>query len=118
MLSSGALSVGNWANQPPKNKTLKEPTSGWLFYYEKEGGMESLKYHRILLKLSGTLEEIRLGIDPRRAWISRRVKEVREMVWKCHRIVPGNLWRGKIGLSRQDRATRITCMLLRDERSA
>ena len=44
--------------------------------------MEELKYHRILLKLSGEAlgTSLRTGIDPQRAVnIAMRVREVREM---------------------------------------
>ncbi len=64
--------------------------------------MESLKYHRILLKLSG--ESLAgpqgFGIDPVRAHdIASRVKEVREMGVDVAIVIgAGNLWRGKVGL--------------------
>ncbi len=72
--------------------------------------MESLKYHRILLKLSG--EALSgphgSGIDPERARdIASRVKEVRELGVDVAIVIgAGNLWRGKVGLdSGMDRAT-------------
>ena len=72
--------------------------------------MESLKYHRILLKLSGEAlgGEAGSGIDPARGLdIARRVKEVREMGVDVAIVIgAGNLWRGKVGLSSgMDRAT-------------
>ena len=72
--------------------------------------MESLKYHRILLKLSGEAlgGDVGSGIDPRRALdIAGRVKEVREMGVDVAIVIgAGNLWRGKVGLSSgMDRAT-------------
>jgi uridylate kinase len=72
--------------------------------------MESLKYHRILLKLSGEAlgGDVGSGIDPTRGLdIARRVKEVREMGVDVAIVIgAGNLWRGKVGLSSgMDRAT-------------
>jgi uridylate kinase len=72
--------------------------------------MESLKYHRILLKLSGeALSGMNgSGIDPERARdIASRVKEVRELGVDVAIVIgAGNLWRGKVGLdSGMDRAT-------------
>ena len=72
--------------------------------------MESLKYHRILLKLGGeALSGINgSGIDPERARdIANRVKEVRELGVDVAIVIgAGNLWRGKVGLdSGMDRAT-------------
>lgn len=72
--------------------------------------MESLKYHRILLKLSGeALSGMHgSGIDPERARdIASRVKEVRELGVDVAIVIgAGNLWRGKVGLdSGMDRAT-------------
>jgi uridylate kinase len=72
--------------------------------------MDSLKYHRILLKLSGeALSGIHgSGIDPERARdIANRVKEVRELGVDVAIVIgAGNLWRGKVGLdSGMDRAT-------------
>jgi len=69
-----------------------------------------LKYHRILLKLSG--EALAgpqgFGIDPKRAEdIARRVSEVRELGVDVAIVIgAGNLWRGRSGLDRgMDRAT-------------
>ncbi len=72
--------------------------------------MDSLKYHRILLKLSGeALSGMHgSGIDPERARdIASRVKEVRELGVDVAIVIgAGNLWRGKVGLdSGMDRAT-------------
>jgi uridylate kinase len=72
--------------------------------------MESLKYHRILLKLSGEAlgGDVGSGIDPTRGLdIARRVKEVRELGVDVAIVIgAGNLWRGKVGLSSgMDRAT-------------
>ena len=72
--------------------------------------MESLKYHRILLKLSGEAlgGDTGAGIDPTRGLdIARRIKEVREMGVDVAIVIgAGNLWRGKVGLSSgMDRAT-------------
>jgi uridylate kinase len=76
----------------------------------EEGCMETLKYHRILLKLSGEAlgGDVGSGIDPTRGLdIARRVKEVREMGVDVAIVIgAGNLWRGKVGLSSgMDRAT-------------
>jgi uridylate kinase len=72
--------------------------------------MESLIYHRILLKLSG--EALSgpqgFGIDPQRANdIARRVREVRELGVDVAIVIgAGNLWRGRVGLEvGMDRAT-------------
>ena len=72
--------------------------------------MENLKYHRILLKLSGeALSGINgSGIDPKRAQdIAQRVKNIRELGVDVAIVIgAGNLWRGKVGLdSGMDRAT-------------
>lgn len=72
--------------------------------------MERLKYHRILLKLSGEAlgSEQGNGIDPQQALaIAKRVKEVREMGVDVAIVIgAGNLWRGKQGINRgMDRAT-------------
>jgi uridylate kinase len=72
--------------------------------------MDSLKYHRILLKLSGEAlsGSVGSGIDPGRARdIASRVKEVRELGVDVAIVIgAGNLWRGKVGLdSGMDRAT-------------
>ncbi len=72
--------------------------------------METVKYHRILLKLSGEAlgSNQGSGIDPERAVaIAKRVKEVREMDVDVAIVIgAGNLWRGKQGLDLgMDRAT-------------
>lgn len=72
--------------------------------------MEALKYHRVLLKLSGEalMGSEGYGIDPRRAEnIAMRVREVRELGVDVAVVIgAGNLWRGKAGLERgMDRAT-------------
>jgi len=72
--------------------------------------MENLKYHRILLKLSGeALANVQTGgIDPLSARrIAERVGEVREMGVDVAIVIgAGNLWRGKVGLDLgMDRAT-------------
>lgn len=71
---------------------------------------ETLKYHRILLKLSG--EALAgpqgFGIDPTRAEdIAERIEEVRELGVDVAIVIgAGNLWRGRGGLERgMDRAT-------------
>lgn len=72
--------------------------------------MEQLKYHRILLKLSG--EALSgphgYGIDPQQATdIAIRVREVRELGVDVAIVIgAGNIWRGREGLERgMDRAT-------------
>jgi uridylate kinase len=72
--------------------------------------MESLKYHRILLKLSGeALSGMNgNGIDPQQAQnIAERVRDVRELGVDVAIVIgAGNLWRGKAGLDMgMDRAT-------------
>jgi len=69
-----------------------------------------LKYHRILLKLSGEALSGKdgFGIDPTRAEdIAKRVGEVRDLGVDVAIVIgAGNLWRGRIGLERgMDRAT-------------
>ncbi len=69
-----------------------------------------LKYHRILLKLSGEAlaGNQGFGIDPKRAEdIAKRVGEVRSLGVDVALVIgAGNLWRGRIGLERgMDRAT-------------
>ena len=70
----------------------------------------TLKYHRILLKLSG--EALSgpqgFGIDPNRGEdIAERIAEVRELGVDVAIVIgAGNLWRGRSGLERgMDRAT-------------
>lgn len=70
----------------------------------------SIKYHRILLKLSGEAlaGSQGYGIDPQQAEdIARRVREVREMGVDVAIVIgAGNLWRGRTGINRgMDRAT-------------
>ena len=72
--------------------------------------MKELKYHRILLKLSGEAlcGALGTGIDPEQAiQIAKRVREVREMGVDVAIVIgAGNLWRGKSGLGMgMDRAT-------------
>jgi len=72
--------------------------------------MDGLKYHRILLKLSGEAlaGEQGFGIDPQRAEnIAVRVREVHELGVDVALVIgAGNLWRGRAGLERgMDRAT-------------
>jgi uridylate kinase len=72
--------------------------------------MEELKYHRILLKLSGEAlgTSVGSGIDPQKAVnIAMRVREVREMGVDVAIVIgAGNLWRGRVGLELgMDRAT-------------
>jgi len=72
--------------------------------------MENLKYHRILLKLSGEAlsNENNSGIDPTSALnIARRVREVREYGVDVAIVIgAGNLWRGRQGLNQgMDQAT-------------
>jgi uridylate kinase len=66
--------------------------------------MDDLKYHRILLKLSGEAlaGEGGIGIDPERAIdIARRVRNVREMGVDVAIVIgAGNLWRGRVGQNR------------------
>jgi uridylate kinase len=63
--------------------------------------MDELKYHRILLKLSGEAmaDPGGFGIDPNRATdIAYRIKEIREMGVDVAIVIGGgNLWRGKVG---------------------
>ncbi len=63
--------------------------------------MNELKYHRILLKLSGEAMAAPggFGIDPIRATdIAYRIKEIREMGVDVAIVIGGgNLWRGKVG---------------------
>jgi uridylate kinase len=72
--------------------------------------MEKLKYHRILLKLSGEAlaGEVNNGIDPHRAdHIAEQIREVRELGVDVAIVIgAGNLWRGRAGLEMgMDRAT-------------
>jgi len=72
--------------------------------------MEELKYHRILLKLSGEAlgNATGTGIDPQQAvHIARMVGSVRQMGVDVAIVIgAGNLWRGRVGIeSGMDRAT-------------
>jgi uridylate kinase len=72
--------------------------------------MDELKYHRILLKLSGESlgSSAGSGIDPTQAvHIAHMVADVRQMGVDVAIVIgAGNLWRGKVGLnSGMDRAT-------------
>jgi uridylate kinase len=72
--------------------------------------MEGLRYHRILLKLSGEALSSGQGsgIDPAAAkTIAEQVREVREMGVDVAIVIgAGNLWRGRVGLELgMDRAT-------------
>ncbi|MEJ5201960.1 MAG: UMP kinase [Anaerolineales bacterium] len=71
--------------------------------------MDELKYHRILLKLSGeALADDGEGISPLAARrIAERVREVRELGVDVAIVIgAGNLWRGREGLELgMDRAT-------------
>lgn len=69
-----------------------------------------LKFHRVLLKLSGEALAGKgdFGIDPLRAEdIAKRVGEIRDMGVDVAIVIgAGNLWRGRLGLERgMDRAT-------------
>jgi uridylate kinase len=70
----------------------------------KGNPMDDLKYHRILLKLSGEAlaGEEGIGIDPERAIdIAKRVRNVREMGVDVAIVIgAGNLWRGRVGQNR------------------
>lgn len=70
----------------------------------------SLKYKRILLKLSGEAlgNESGSGLDPLQAeQLAERVREVHELGVDVAIVIgAGNLWRGKVGIERgMDRAT-------------
>jgi len=72
--------------------------------------MDGLKYHRILLKLSGEALSTGpgMGIDPNAAkQIAERVREAHDMGVDVAIVIgAGNLWRGKVGLELgMDRAT-------------
>jgi len=72
--------------------------------------MEELKYHRILLKLTGEslANSSGQGLDATQAMeIARRIKEVRTLGVDVAIVIgAGNLWRGKIGLEMgMDQAT-------------
>ncbi len=72
--------------------------------------MDELKYHRILLKLSGEAlcNTSGSGIDPQQAvHIARMVAAIRQMGVDVAIVIgAGNLWRGRVGIdSGMDRAT-------------
>jgi len=72
--------------------------------------VNDLKYHRILLKLSGEslAGDQGFGIDPQRALdIARRVRKIRELGVDVAIVIgAGNLWRGRVGLNQgMDQAT-------------
>jgi uridylate kinase len=72
--------------------------------------MDNLKYHRILLKLSGEAlaSDDGFGIDPQRALdIAQRVRKIRELGIDVAIVIgAGNLWRGRVGLNQgMDQAT-------------
>lgn len=72
--------------------------------------MESLKYHRILLKLGGEAlsSPQGYGIDPMRAFeLGNTIREVRELGVDIAIVIGGgNIWRGREGLNEgMDRAT-------------
>jgi len=64
--------------------------------------MQSLKYHRVLLKLSGEALGVDggTGIDAQKSMdIAQRVKEVRELGVDVAIVIgAGNLWRGRTGI--------------------
>jgi len=68
---------------------------------EKGALMQPLKYHRVLLKLSGEAlgNDYGEGINAKKAQnIARRVKEVRELGVDVAIVIGGgNLWRGRVG---------------------
>jgi uridylate kinase len=68
---------------------------------EKGALMQPLKYHRVLLKLSGEAlgNDDGEGINAKKAQnIARRVKEVRELGVDVAIVIGGgNLWRGRVG---------------------
>jgi len=71
---------------------------------------ETLKYRRVLLKLSGEAlaPEGQTGIDPHKAEdVARRISDIHNMGVEIAVVIgAGNLWRGRIGLDRgMDRAT-------------
>lgn len=72
--------------------------------------MNELKYHRILLKLSGEAlaNDEGFGIDPLRALdVAQRVRKIRELGVDVAIVIgAGNLWRGRVGLNQgMDQAT-------------
>ncbi len=72
--------------------------------------MEGLKYHRILLKLSGEAlaGDEGFGIDAHRALdIAKRVRTIHELGVEVAIVIgAGNLWRGRVGVNQgMDQAT-------------
>lgn len=72
--------------------------------------MEGLKYHRVLLKMSGEAlaGEGGFGIDPQQAlFIADKVRSMREMGVDVAIVIGGgNLWRGTVGMNQgMDQAT-------------
>jgi uridylate kinase len=72
--------------------------------------MDTLKYRRILLKLSGEAlaGDEGFGIDPQRANdVALRVRKIRELGVDVAIVIgAGNLWRGRVGLNQgMDQAT-------------
>jgi uridylate kinase len=72
--------------------------------------VDNLKFHRILLKMSGEAlaGEDGFGIDPHRALdIAQRIRRVREMGVDVAVVIGGgNLWRGRVGMNQgMDQAT-------------
>ena len=72
--------------------------------------MDRLKYHRIILNMSGEAlaGEDGFGIDPHHAlYIAERVKSVRELGVDVAIVIGGgNLWRGRVGMNQgMDQAT-------------
>lgn len=72
--------------------------------------MEGLKYHRVLLKMSGEAlaGEGSFGIDPQQAlFIAEKVRSMREMGVDVAIVIGGgNLWRGRVGMNQgMDQAT-------------
>jgi uridylate kinase len=81
-----------------------------LFIGENSMGSENLKYHRVMLKLSGEAlgGPNGSGIDPKEAEaIAERVREVRNLGVDVAIVIgAGNLWRGRTGIERgMDQAT-------------
>jgi uridylate kinase len=84
-----------------KNSLLETNRKVGLFLIFLEEFMQTLKYHRIMLKLGG--ESLSAaggsGIDAVQAKdIARRIKEVRELGVDVAIVIgAGNLWRGRVG---------------------
>jgi uridylate kinase len=109
MSLSGVSSAGSLGKH--HHKACKANRKVGLFFEPETGEkMNGLKYHRILLKLSGEAlaGDEGFGIDPRRALdIANRVRVVREMGVDVAIVIGGgNLWRGRVGLNQgMDQAT-------------